>query len=81
MEASPAHRRERTAIGNVTLLLAVRGLIVAGGVASASLVPRAMGPATYGRYDLITMLTFWFTLLGGLGTAQVVSRQTPQLEA
>jgi O-antigen/teichoic acid export membrane protein len=78
---SAAHRRARTAIRNVTLLLLVRGLIVTGGVASASLVPRTFGPATYGRYDLITMLTFWFTMLGGLGLGQVVSRQTPQLEA
>jgi O-antigen/teichoic acid export membrane protein len=72
--------RERTAIRNVSVLLLLRGLILAGGVATATLVPRTMGPATYGRYDLITMLTFWFTMLGGLGTAQVVSRQTPQLE-
>jgi len=72
--------RERTAIRNVSVLLLLRGFILAGGVATATLVPRTMGPATYGRYDLITMLTFWFSMLGGLGTAQVVSRQTPQLE-
>jgi Membrane protein involved in the export of O-antigen and teichoic acid len=72
--------RERTAIRNVRMLLLLRGFILAGGVATATLVPRTMGPATYGRYDLITMLTFWFTMLGGLGTTQVVSRQTPQLE-
>jgi len=77
---SPAYRRERTAIRNVSLLLLLRGLVVAGGVAAAALVPRTMGPATYGRYDLITMLTFWFTMLGGLGIGQVVSRQVPQLE-
>lgn len=76
-----AERRERTAIRNVTLLLLVRGLIVAGGVASAAIVPRTLGPATYGRYDLITMLTFWFSMLGGLGLGQVLSRQTAQLEA
>ena len=79
--STAAHRREHTAIRNVTLLLLLRGLIVAGGMTTASLVPRIMGPATYGRYDLITMLTFWFTLLGGLGTGQIVSRQAPQLEA
>ena len=79
--ASVTHRRERTAIRNVTLLLVVRGAVLAGGVASAALVPRTMGPATYGRYDLVTMLTFWFTMLGGLGIGQVMSRQTPQLEA
>ena len=48
---------------------------------TATLVPRTMGPATYGRYDLITMLTFWFTMLGGLGMGQVMNRQTPQLDA
>jgi O-antigen/teichoic acid export membrane protein len=76
----PPGPRERTVIRNVSVLLLLRGFILAGGVATATLVPRTMGPSTYGRYDLITMLTFWFTMLGGLGTAQVVSRQTPQLE-
>jgi O-antigen/teichoic acid export membrane protein len=77
----PLPRRERAAIRHVTLLLVLRGVIVAGGVATAALVPRTMGPATYGRYDLITMLTFWFCMLGGLGTGQVTSRQAPELEA
>jgi O-antigen/teichoic acid export membrane protein len=76
----PEGRRERKAIRHVTLLLILRGLIVIGGVLTAMLVPRTLGPATYGRYDLITMLTFWFTLLAGLGTGQVLSRQVPQLE-
>ena len=76
-----AHRRERTAVRNITLLLLLRGLIVAGGVSAAALVPRTMGPATYGRYDLITMLTFWFSMLGSLGMSQITSRQAPQLEA
>jgi len=79
-DSRPHDPLERTAIRNVSVLLLLRGLILAGGVATATLVPRTMGPATYGRYDLITMLTFWFTMLGGLGTAQIVSRQTPQLE-
>jgi O-antigen/teichoic acid export membrane protein len=79
--ASPARRRERAAVRNVTVLLLMRGLIVAGGVTTAALVPRTMGPATYGRYDLITMLTFLFSMLGGLGMSQVTSRQTPQLLA
>jgi O-antigen/teichoic acid export membrane protein len=79
--AAVAHRRERTAIRNITLLLLLRGLVVAGGVTTAALVPRTMGPATYGRYDLITMLTFWFTMLGSLGMGQITSRQTPELEA
>jgi O-antigen/teichoic acid export membrane protein len=77
---TPAHGRERTAIRNVTLLLVLRGLIVAGGVATAALIPRTMGPATYGRYDLVTMLTFWFSMLGALGIGQIVNRQTPVLE-
>jgi len=78
---SPAHRRERAAVRNVTLLLLFRGVIMAGGVTSAALVPRTMGPATYGRYDLITMLTFLFSMMGGIGMGQVTSRQTPELEA
>jgi hypothetical protein len=58
IEDRPPGPRERTAIRNVRVLLLLRGLILAGGVATATLVPRIMGPATYGRYDLITMLTF-----------------------
>ena len=80
MASRPEDPRERMAIRNVSVLLLLRGFILAGGVATATLVPRTMGPATYGSYDLVTMLTFWFTMLGGLGTGQVVSRQTPQLE-
>jgi hypothetical protein len=76
----PANPNERVAIRNVSVLLLLRGLILAGGAATATVVPRTLGPATYGRYDLVTMLTFWFTMLGSLGTAQIVSRQTPQLE-
>jgi O-antigen/teichoic acid export membrane protein len=78
--ALPPTPREHTAIRNVSVLLLMRGFILAGGVATATLVPRTMGPATYGRYDLITMLTFWFTMLGSLGIGQVVNRQVPQLE-
>jgi O-antigen/teichoic acid export membrane protein len=79
--AQTAPGRERAAIRNVSLLLVARGVVLAGGVASAALVPRTLGPAAYGRYDLITMLTFWFTMLGGLGLGQVVSRQAPEMEA
>ncbi len=66
---------------NVTVLLLLRGLVVAGGMASAMLVPRTMGPATYGRFDLVTTMTFLFSMLGGLGIGQVMSRQAPELLA
>lgn len=79
--SSLSHRHGRSALRNVTFLLLLRGLIIAGGVATAMLVPRTMGPAIYGRYDLITMLTFLFTMVGGLGMGQVMNRQTPQLVA
>jgi O-antigen/teichoic acid export membrane protein len=78
---SASRRHGRSALRNVTFLLLLRGLIIAGGMASAMVVPRTMGPATYGRYDLITMLTFLFTMLGSLGMGQVINRQTPQLIA
>lgn len=77
--SASARQRERTAIRNVSVLVFLRGLILAGGVATALLIPRTLGPAIYGRYDLVTMLTFWFSMLGGLGMGQVLSRQTPQL--
>jgi O-antigen/teichoic acid export membrane protein len=80
--APPAARRHgHGALRNVTLLLLLRGLIVGGGIVTATVVPRTMGPDIYGRYDLITMLTFLFTMLGSLGMGQVMNRQAPQLIA
>lgn len=70
-------QRELTAVRNVGLLLFLRALGLLGAAVTAALLPRIMGPSLFGQYSLLTSLTHWFTFLGGLGIAQVVSRQVP----
>ena len=53
--------REQTAIRNVGLLLVLRGFMVAGGVVTAAVVPRLMGPTGYGQVALVVALSFLFT--------------------
>jgi O-antigen/teichoic acid export membrane protein len=38
-----------------------------------------MGPNDYGRYVLLTSLSFWFTILGELGFTQIMGRYAPLL--
>ncbi len=68
----------QTTIRNVSLLLAQRGLLVAGNLIFAALVPRLMGPGNYGRYALVTSLAIWFGLLSNLGLTQVMGRYVPE---
>jgi len=72
--------REQTAIRNVGLLLVLRGFMVAGGVVTAAVVPRLMGPTGYGQVALVVALSFLFTLMANLGFAQVIGRHVPQFE-
>jgi O-antigen/teichoic acid export membrane protein len=69
--------REQTAVRNVGLLLMLRGLLVAGGVVVAAVVPRLMGPIGYGQVALLVALSFWFTLAASLGFTQVMGRYVP----
>jgi stage V sporulation protein B len=66
--------REQTALRNVSLLLIMRGLLVAGGVVVAAVVPRLMGPTGYGQIVLLVALSFWFSLAANLGFTQVLGR-------
>ena len=66
--------REQTAVRNVGLLLMLRGLLIAGGVVVAAVVPRLMGPTGYGQVALLVALSFWFTLTASLGFTQVMGR-------
>jgi O-antigen/teichoic acid export membrane protein len=65
--------REQTALRNVSLLLIMRGLLVAGGVVVAAVVPRLMGPTGYGQMALLVALSFWFSLAANLGFTQVLA--------
>ena len=69
--------REHTAVRNLGLLLILRGLLVAGGVVVAAVVPRLMGPTGYGQVALLVALSFWFTLAASLGFTQVMGRHVP----
>ncbi|HJX52340.1 MAG TPA: oligosaccharide flippase family protein [Polyangia bacterium] len=69
--------REQTAVRNVGLLLMLRGLLVAGGVVVAAVVPRLMGPTGYGQVALLVALSFWFTLAASLGFTEVMGRHVP----
>ena len=69
--------REQTALRNVSLLLIMRGLLVAGGVVVAAVVPRFMGPTGYGQMALLVALSFWFSLAANLGFTQVLGRHVP----
>lgn len=60
------------------LLLAQRGGYIVGGFLFTALVPRLMGPVTYGEYSLLTSLAVWFSLFSALGLTQILSRHVPQ---
>lgn len=64
-------------IRNVGFLLVQRGFHILGSLLFAVLVPRLMGPNDYGRYALITSLSFGFMMLSDLGYAQVMGRYVP----
>jgi O-antigen/teichoic acid export membrane protein len=62
---------------NVALLLAQRGAQVVSGLFFAVLVPRLMGPDTYGQYTLVTSLCIWFVFASALGFTQVIGHYVP----
>lgn len=64
-------------IRNAGALLTQRGLHILFSLLFAVLVPRLMGPHDYGRYVLITSLSFWFMMLSNLGLSQIMGRYTP----
>jgi O-antigen/teichoic acid export membrane protein len=66
------------AVRNAGLLVAQKGSHIITGLLFAALVPRLMGPDTYGRYALITSILIWFALFSGISAAQTMSRFVPQ---
>ena len=67
------------AVRNVWLILAQRGLHVVAGVLFAVLIPRLMGPETFGRFALVTSVSLWFALFSGMNSAQIMGRFVPEL--
>jgi O-antigen/teichoic acid export membrane protein len=68
----------RIAVRNVGLLLLLRGADAVGGLVFAVLIPRLMGPQTYGQYALVTSLSIWFVLFSELGFTPAVGRYVPK---
>ena len=71
----------RETVRNAALMLVQRGAQTAGGLCFALLVPRLMGPESYGRYALATSVAAWLALLSGLGLVNATTRYLPQLIA
>jgi len=69
----------RTATTHAALVLIQRALQGFGGLIFAVVVPRMMGPQTFGVYALVNSLAAWFVLLGGLGFTSVIARSMPGL--
>jgi O-antigen/teichoic acid export membrane protein len=71
----------RETVRNAALMLVQRGAQTVGGLCFALLVPRLMGPESYGRYALATSVAAWLALLSGLGLVNATTRYLPQLIA
>jgi O-antigen/teichoic acid export membrane protein len=68
----------KTTVRNVGFLLLQRGSYVFYAVIFAGLVPRCMGPATYGQFTLLTSMAMWLVFSGSLGITQIVGRYVPE---
>ncbi|MFN7923110.1 MAG: lipopolysaccharide biosynthesis protein [Bryobacteraceae bacterium] len=58
-------------------VLVLRGLLLATGFAFVAVIPRLMGPETYGQFSLIQSMTLWFTALSGMGAVSMMTRFVP----
>ncbi len=65
-------------VRNVGLLLLQRGSHVLYAFIFAALVPRLMGPTTYGKFTLLTSLAIWLVFSGSLGITQIAGRYVPE---
>jgi hypothetical protein len=75
----PARLSEiQVTVRNVGLLLLQRGSHVVYAFLFAALVPRLMGPTTYGQFSLLTSLAIWFVFSSSLGLTQIVGRYVPE---
>lgn len=57
--------------------MAQRSLHVVAAMLFAVVLPRLMGPATFGRYALMTSISLWFALFSGMSSAQLMGRFGP----
>lgn len=71
-------REARIAVQNAGWLMAQQGLHVVAGVLFAVVLPRLMGPETFGRYALMTSISLWFAMFSGMSSAQLMGRFGPE---
>jgi len=69
------------AIRHAAWLMVQRASLFASGILYAAIVPRMMGPETYGRYAVMMSLSVWFYLMGELGLTQSLARFLPERAA
>ncbi|MFH0907219.1 MAG: lipopolysaccharide biosynthesis protein [bacterium] len=69
------------AVRHAAWLMVQRTSLVASGILYAAIVPRLMGPETYGRYAVMMSLSVWFYLMGELGLTQSLARFLPERAA
>lgn len=58
--------------------MAQRSLHIVAAMLFAVVLPRLMGPATFGRYALMTSISLWFALFSGMSSAQLMGRFGPE---
>lgn len=58
--------------------MAQRGLHVVAATLFAVVLPRLMGPETFGRYALMTSISLWFAMFSGMNSAQLMGRFGPE---
>ena len=71
-------REARIAVKNAGWLMAQRGLHVVAATLFAVVLPRMMGPETFGRYALMTSISLWFAMFSGMSAAQMMGRFGPE---
>jgi O-antigen/teichoic acid export membrane protein len=75
--APTAESPRRKAIRDTAVVALQRGGLVLSGVIFALVVPRLMGPAFYGQYDLLSSLCLWCIVASEFSLTVAVSRQGP----
>lgn len=71
-------KEARIAVKNAGWLMAQRGLHVVAATLFAVVLPRLMGPETFGRYALMTSISLWFAMFSGMSSAQMMGRFGPE---
>lgn len=59
-------------------MIGLRVLTSAAGLLTVVLIPRLMGPTTYGEFAFLQTVSLWFSLLSGFGTASIMTRHVPE---